>query len=231
MILKATEIAKLLDQGISRTETGDPLVVAPCPDLEELKNSGSASIDLRLGTWFVLLREYRMTYLRIVDEKEKNEPEDELESGNGGKRPSEAWAEKPHTKHYYVPFGESFFLHPGCFALGVTLEWLRMPSGLAGYVVGRSSWGRRGLIIASAFGVHPGFTGCLTLELSNIGEIPIEIMPGLTICQLFIHRVEGEGAEGDKTPFIGQRRPMVSEIYLDSVAQKLKSAYRSSKGK
>ncbi len=94
-------------------------------------------------------------------------------------------------------FGEDFILHPRSFVLGVTLEWLRMPSNFAGYVIGKSSWGRRGLIIATATGVHPGFTGCLTLELSNIGDLPIAIRPGMTIAQLFVH--SAIGIRGDKS--------------------------------
>src|SRR5262245_18868742 len=92
------------------------------------------------------------------------------------------------NKTHYVRFGDKYILHPGSFVFGVTLEWLRLPGDLAAYVIGRSSWGRRGLIIATATGVHPGFKGCLTLALTNVGEIPIAIKPGMETCQLFLHR-------------------------------------------
>ena len=105
--------------------------------------------------------------------------------------------------------------------MGVTLEWIRLPNNLAGYVTARSSWGRRGLIIATATGVHPGFTGCLTLELSNVGEIPIAILPGMTVCQLFLHRVDTQSDTVDHSRLIGKRRPSLGKIELDEVARKL----------
>ena len=95
------------------------------------------------------------------------------------------------------------------------------PIQLAGYVVGRSSCGRRGLIIATAAGVHPGFTGCLTLELSNVGEIPIAIKPGIPTCQLFLHSTGGQTDLVDESLFVGLRRPSLGKIKLDDVAKKL----------
>ena len=75
--------------------------------------------------------------------------------------------------------------------LAVTLEWLRIPRNLAAYVVGKSSWGRCGLILSQrrlAFTL--ALRVILTLELSNVGEIPIAVQPGITICQLFVHQVD-----------------------------------------
>jgi dCTP deaminase len=137
------------------------------PKIDDLVNSGSAAVDIRLGTWFVTPRNTRLAVLNLV-----RKPEDHID-------------EAKLTKRHYVPFGGQFILHPRSFVLAATLEWIRLPADLAGYIHGRSSWGRRGLIIATASGIHPGFTGCLTLELTNLGEIPIEITPGMAICQLF----------------------------------------------
>lgn len=203
MLLKAEEIAGLLDHDARRD---DPMVVTPELDLSELRKSGSASIDLRLGTWFVTLRQPRLAVLTV----------DEGQKSNVG--------EAAIAKTQYVPFGSDFILHPRSFVLGVTLEWIRLPKDLAAYVIGRSSWGRRGLIIATATGVHPGFTGCLTLELTNLGEIPIAIKPGMSICQLFIHRVQASADYMDQSRFIGLRRPVVGHIRLDAFAQRLAEA-------
>jgi dCTP deaminase len=122
----------------------------------------------------------------------------------------------------YTPFGGKYILHPRCFVLASTLEWIRLPRNLAGYVIGRSSWGRRGLIIATATGVHPGFTGCLTLELTNVGEVPITIIPGLALCQLFLQEVASDSIDVDQTPFLAQRKPTVGRVQLDEVAKLLK---------
>lgn len=201
MILKADEIANEIE---SSQNSSDPFVIIPRPDLKELKNSGSASIDLRLGSWFLILRQARVPIFDIY------------------KGESDIPSESKLTKSHYVPFGDHYILHPKTFVLGITLEWIRLPKKFAGYVVGRSSWGRHGLIIATATGVHPGFTGCLTLELSNVGEIPITIKPGTTICQLFIHDVKTTLPKKlDKSQFIGRRKPVLGAIILDEVALKL----------
>jgi dCTP deaminase len=98
---------------------------------------------------------------------------------------------------------------------------------VAGYVVGKSSLGRRGLIIATATGVHPGFTGCLTLELTNVGEIPVAIQPGMRICQLFLHRVGGRASKNvDKSTLVGLRRPQLGLYKTDKVATRLADAYK-----
>ena len=199
MILRAEIIADLLEA--SAEEEKDPFVITPEPDLEALRKSGSASIDLRLGTWFLKLQKSRQAFLEPLIEEEHRT-----------------------TQLYYVPFGEAFVLHPQTFVLGVTLEWVRLPSDLAAYVTGRSSWGRRGLIIATAIGVHPGFTGCLTLELSNVGEMPIPIKPGMEMCQLFLHRTEGDSKSVDRTSFVGLRKPVLGTVKMDELAKKLGGA-------
>lgn len=199
-MLKTNQIADLLEKDPQKED--DPLIITPKPDISELKISGSASIDLRLGTWFVSLRQARMGLLKI-EEKEQ---------------------QPRFTKTSYVRYGESFYLHPRSFVLGITLEWIRIPNNIGCYVIGKSSLGRRGLIIATAAGVHPGFTGCLTLELSNVGEIPIEITPGMRICQLFMHNIEKPGREIDKSGFIGHRKPLIGKLELDPIARKLKDS-------
>lgn len=200
MILKADRIAALL---ANPTNSPDPLAITPQPDLDELRHSGSGSIDLRLGTWFVTLRQSRSSLLSVSRQGNKTLGENRL------------------TKRYYVPFGNHFIIHPGNFVLGVTMEWIRFPKDLAGYVIGKSSWGRRGLVIATAIGVHPGFSGCLTLEMTNLGEIPVEIMPGMHICQLFLHDAKSESDAVDQSSFVGMRRPALGAVSPDPIADKL----------
>lgn len=202
MILKANVVAQLLEEG-AKDETTDPFVIMPMPDLKVPSQIGSASVDLRLGTWFVTLRQGHISHLKI-----------------GGTD-----SQLQLTKTHYVPFGGEYFLHPGSFVLCASLEWIRVPKNIAAYVIGKSSWGRRGLVIATAAGVHPGFTGCLTLELSNVGEIPISITPGTKICQLFFHHVDTTGSETIATShFVGLRKPILGNIELDSFAKQLSNS-------
>lgn len=188
----ATELEKIGDK--------HGLIIAPEPDLNELRKSGAASVDLRLGTWFVTTRISRHALLDLYANKQK--------------RPSE----RSLSEKRYVRLGSKFYLHPRSFVLAVTLEWIKMPSYLSGYVSGKSSWGRRGLVIETAPGVHPGFTGCLTLELANVGEVPIAITPGTSICQIFIHRVEGNSGKVYNSSSIGQRQPTLRNINIDEFA-------------
>lgn len=199
MIVESSRLAAHLEAA-RRGEADDPLVITPSPDLDVLRRDGSASVDLRLGTWFMSLKQARTSSLRIQDQA----------------------VGASIAKTHYVPFGTPFVLHPMTFVLAATLEWIRLPRSLAAYVVGKSSWGRCGLIIATATGVHPGFVGCITLELSNVGEIPIEVKPGYPICQLFFHTLEGVPPETFiQGHFGGSRRPIFRPIQLDTFAEKL----------
>jgi dCTP deaminase len=204
MILKAGQIARLLAK--PPREEADRLLIRPQPVLTTLKKSGAASIDLRLGTWFLTLYRRRMAVLEI----------DPTKTGS--------WNDAKFSRMNYIPFGKEYVLHPRSFVLAATLEWVRMPTNLAGYVIGRSSWGRRGLIIATAAGVHPGYTGCLTLELTNVGEIPISIKPGYRICQLFLHETEQSTGLVDQSRYIGFHRPTLGRIEPDKVTAKLDQA-------
>ncbi|RJR46230.1 MAG: dCTP deaminase [Desulfobacteraceae bacterium] len=201
MIIKTDQIARELERP---SNPKDALIITPTPDLAKLQTSGAASIDIRLGCWFLVCRQSRVGVFNVYD------------------RPEEVPSEAKLTKSHYVPFGEEFILHPRAFVLGTTLEWIRLPADRAAYVIGRSSWGRYGLIIATATGVHPGFTGCITLELSNVGEIPITVKPGTAICQLFIHELtKGDPKLVDRSRFIGRRKPALRPIELDETARRL----------
>jgi dCTP deaminase len=149
-------------------ETTSRLVVTPILDERQV---GPASIDLRLGTEFLFIRR---THSAVVD-------------------PSRPLRGEPALDALYerieIELGQHILLHPGQLLLGATLEYLRFPADLGAYVVGRSSWGRLGLIVATAVMIHPGFTGCLTLELVNEGENPIKLFPGTRIAQLAVHRM------------------------------------------
>jgi dCTP deaminase len=212
MILRSEKIAELLELA-DGPQREDPLVIVPLPNLTQLKEEGSASVDLRLGTWFVSPRTPRVPTLEIDGRSEGDVMEE---------------AQFQLTETHYVRFGDTYYLHPRSFVLGVTLEWLRVPKSLAGYVIGKSSLGRRGLVIATATAVHPGFTGCLTLELANLGEIPVAIKPGMLVCQLCLHSASDPTAFplGDRSQFNGARRPSLGRYKLDPLARALARAAR-----
>jgi len=198
MILSAKKLCEEIKKGNNCEPDG--IAVIPSPDFGEIEKSGEASVNLRLGRWFLTLRQSSETNLDM--------------------KPDNEFKENKFSKTFFVPFGEEFVLHPNRFVLACTLEWIRMPSKYAAFVVGKSTIGRRGIIIETAAGVHPGFSGCLTLEIANVGEVPVKLVSGMSICQLFIHSIEGQLSES-KTSLAGQRKPRLGQLRKDSTLTKL----------
>jgi len=174
--------------------TEEKLVITPLLDPEEQLHKGSASVDLRLGTRFMASRKGDMTH---IDTKAQD-----FEKKIANLQDS-----------YYVNIGKYFVLHPGHFVLATTLETLCLPPNLAGSVVTRSSWGRYGLIIATAVGIHPNFVGVLTLELRNLAEVPLKLYPGRRILQVFFHEVEQTEPEAfDKSAYLASTKPGIGKF-------------------
>jgi dCTP deaminase len=114
---------------------------------------------------------------------------------------------------------DPFVLHPGEFVLGSTLEIVTLPSYLAGRLEGKSSLGRLGLLTHSTAGfIDPGFNGHITLELSNVANLPIMLWPGMKIGQLCLFRLSSEaehpyGSAIYGSRYQGQRGPTPSRSY------------------
>jgi dCTP deaminase len=123
------------------------------------------------------------------------------------------------TELVTVPEGEPFILHPGEFVLGSTYERVALPDDLVARLEGKSSLGRLGLLIHSTAGyVDPGWDGYLTLELSNVANLPITIYPGMKIGQISFFRLTTAadtpyGASGTRNKYQGQRGPTASRFY------------------
>ena len=125
------------------------------------------------------------------------------------------------TELVEVTGDEPFILHPGEFVLGSTIERVRIPDDLVARLEGKSSLGRLGLLIHSTAGyVDPGWDGTLTLELSNVANLPITIYQGMKIGQISFFRLSspaevpyGSGATGSK--YQGQRGPTASRFFQE----------------
>jgi dCTP deaminase len=147
----------------------DPLVIMPLLDTEQV---GASSVDVRLGHQFIILRRAAVTHVNPTDH---NDLTKQIQRSQQMIR---------------VSLHDQFIIHPGQLALGATLEYISLPKTLTATVEGRSSWGRLGLIIATACNIDPGFKGCVTLELVNNGEAPLVLYPGIRIAQIVFHRAE-----------------------------------------
>ena len=113
-----------------------------------------------------------------------------------------------------MPLGKKLWLHPQHFVLAATFEYIRLPDDLGAYVVARSSWGRIGLVVATAIMVQPGFAGCLTLELINEGDSPIALYPGLRVAQLAVHTLGTPTPRpyGSNDKYMAPTRPQASKL-------------------
>jgi dCTP deaminase len=156
-----------------------------------------SSVDVRVDRRFRVFRNSRYPYIDV------RQPMDEL------------------TEPVTIDGDEPFILHPGEFVLGQTLERVALPDDLVARLEGKSSLGRLGLLIHSTAGfVDPGFSGNITLELSNVANLPITIYHGMPIGQISFMRmdqpVEHPYGSGDKaSKYQGQDEPTPSRFYLN----------------
>jgi dCTP deaminase len=156
-----------------------------------------SSIDLRVDHFF---RVFRNDTTPFIDPKE---PQEDL------------------TELVEIPDGKAFILHPNQFVLGSTYERVRLPDDLASRLDGKSSLGRLGLLIHSTAGwADPGFDGHLTLEFSNVANLPIAIYPRMKIGQISFIRMSTPadrpyGSAESRSKYQGQRGPTPSRYYLN----------------
>jgi len=163
----------------------------------EPSNVQPSSVDVRVDRQFRVFHNARYPYIDV------RQPMDDL------------------TELVEVSGEEPFILHPGEFVLGQTLERVTLPDDLVARLEGKSSLGRLGLLIHSTAGfVDSGFSGNLTLELSNVANLPITIYHGMPIGQISFMRMDGPverpygtGEAGSK--YQGQAEPTPSRFYLN----------------
>lgn len=169
------------------------IVIEPC-DPDDIQPS---SVDLHLGADFQVFRNSRYPYI-------------------------DPGREQPGlTERVSASVEEPFVLHPSEFALGTTVERIGLPDDVVGRLEGKSSLGRLGLLIHSTAGyVDPGWDGRLTLELSNVANLPILLTPGMKIGQVSFSRMStavdrpyGHPDLGSK--YLGQTDATPSRMFLN----------------
>lgn len=161
----------------------------------EIDHVQPSSLDVTLGAEFKIFK--HQTHA-LIDVKEKN---------------------IDYTETIVVPDGEKFIIHPGDFVLGTSVEKITMPNNMVARLEGRSSLGRLGIIIHATAGyIDPGFSGYVTLEISNVGKIPVALYPGMRIAQMSFMKMSSEtknpyGTRNNK--YNDQEGPTESMIYKD----------------
>lgn len=156
----------LSDRDIKQALLEKRIIVKPKPDLHE--QLGSSSLDLRLGHGFRVFKHRKQPFVDPFEEKTTDGMTEEIK----------------------ITRREPYAIHPNEFVLASTLEWVEWADDLAARVDGRSSLGRLGLVIHSTAGhIDAGWRGNITLELRNIGMVPILLYPRMRVCQLIFEQL------------------------------------------
>lgn len=188
----------LADRDIRAAIEAGRIVIRPY-DPADLQPS---SVDLHLDRSFRVFRNNRYPYIDLRN------PQPDL------------------TELLRVDDEEPFILHPGEFVLGQTLEWVELPDDLVARLEGKSSLGRLGLLIHSTAGyVDPGWQGNLTLELSNVANLPIALYYGMKIGQISFFRLTSPverpyGSPELGSKYQGQSEPTASAFHRDFEARR-----------
>ena len=188
----------LADRDIRTAVERGEIVIRPL-DPQDIQ---PASVDLHLDRKFRVFRNNRYPYIDVRQ------------------------AQPDLTELLEIRDDEPFILHPGEFVLGQTLEWVELPDDLLAHLDGKSSLGRVGLLIHSTAGyVDPGWKGTLTLELSNVANLPIALYFGMKIGQISfvqmtspVERPYGSATLGSK--YQGQSEPTASASHRDFTDRK-----------
>jgi len=185
---------KLSDVHILEKLASQEIVVVPKVAEEYI---GSFSIDLRLGNHFRVFHSPKRPFIDLGD-------------------PGEGLMES-----IIIGNQEAFYLHPGELALGLTLERISLPNDIAGWLDGRSSLARLGLMIhITAHTIDPGWDGHLTLEFVNVGRLPLALRPGMRICAISFEPLTGPTSKPyrDKkgAKYKAQDTPLASRLAEES---------------
>jgi len=165
MRLCDTDIEKYLDDGI--------ISISPRPDNSKING---ATIDLRLGNSFRVFREHSAPYIDV----------------SGPREEVSAQLERVMSDEIIIGDNEPFFLHPGALALATTMESVKLPANIIGWLDGRSSLARLGLMVhVTAHRIDPGWEGKIVLEFYNSGKLPLALRPNMIIGALSFEVLSG----------------------------------------
>ncbi|WP_100643362.1 dCTP deaminase [Alteromonas facilis] len=154
---------RLCDRDIYQHILDGKISITPTPDYDQISG---VTVDIRLGNKFRVFEDHAAPYIDLSGKKE--EMQEALNS--------------VMSDEIKVEEGKAFFLHPGELALAVTLESVTLPNNIVGWLDGRSSLARLGLMVhVTAHRIDPGWSGNIVLEFFNSGKLPLALKPGMKI--------------------------------------------------
>lgn len=189
-------MAILSDIDIKKALDEKKIIIDPLKDEKQIQPS---SVDLRIGNKFKGFKIITKPFIDPFDEVD-------LES---------------YMEEITISEKQPFIIHPGEFTLATTYETVKLPSDIVARVEGRSSIGRLGITMHVTAGyIDPGFEGKITLEISNIGKMPVALYPGQRVCQIVFETmtspsVEPYGHHTRDSKYMNQKEPQVSKIKQD----------------
>jgi deoxycytidine triphosphate deaminase len=163
------------------------------------KSLRAAGLDVRLGTQFIVFRRSNIASVSMLADVDL------------------AFDLQRFEEHSW---GDAFVLHPDELVLASTLEYFVFPNDIAGQVITRSSYGRLGVITATAIQVHPFYRGVLTLELVNLGRVPLLLTPGERLAQVVFQRVQPASIHPDESTYKCPTGPEITRLRIDEVEQR-----------
>lgn len=165
---------RLCDKDIQQLINQERIIISPSPD--ESMISG-VSVDIRLGNEFRVFQDHTAPYIDLSG------PREQVDKAMNSVMSDEI----------IIPDGEAFFLHPGELALAVTHESVTLPADIVGWLDGRSSLARLGLMVhVTAHRIDPGWSGQIVLEFYNSGKLPLALRPKMKIAALNFETMSGD---------------------------------------
>jgi dCTP deaminase len=192
---------RLCDRDIESYLDAGRIVIEPRPP-EQCING--VSVDLRLGNFFRVFNDHAAPYIDLSG------PREEVDRA----------INRIMGKEIELGADEAFFLHPGELALAITAEYITLPEDVVGWLDGRSSLARLGLMVhVTAHRIDPGWSGPIVLECFNSGKLPLALRPGMTICAMNFETLSGPAARPYNTrstaKYRDQSGPVPSRISSD----------------
>lgn len=164
---------RLCDKDIEASLASGKISIEPMPSIDRING---VSVDLTLGNSFRVFNDHAAPYIDLSGPKEQI---DEV-------------LNSIMSKEITLQDGEAFFLHPGELALAVTQEIITLPDDIVGWLDGRSSLARLGLMVhVTAHRIDPGWSGQIVLEFFNGGKLPLALKPNMTIGAINFEQMSG----------------------------------------
>lgn len=197
---------RLCDKDIEQYINDEKIIISPKPDSSMISG---VSVDIRLGNEFRVFQDHTAPFIDL----------------SGPKAEMQKAMNSVMSDEIFIADGDAFFLHPGELALAVTYESVTLPDNIVGWLDGRSSLARLGLMVhVTAHRIDPGWSGQIVLEFYNSGKLPLALRPKMKIAALNFETMSSSAArpynKRNDAKYKGQKGAVASRISEDDETPK-----------